>query len=195
MRISKYIFWAFLAFGAHAVYADAMPKQLSNNAPIEITSDKLDVFQDESHAVFTGHVVAIQGQVRLKSDKMTVYYKKPENKPGQKSVKKSVSKKGATPDQSAIEKIEVEGSVFMSTPEETASGTSGLYDVENHQIFLNNNVVLTKGKNILKGDHLVYNLETGKSTVTQGTAVQGEKNQRVRALFVPDNNKDKNTGK
>src|SRR3954470_10684609 len=62
----------------------------NNKAPIEVTSDSLEVQQQQNRAVFTGHVVAIQGDVRLTSDKMTVFYaggeakkadkKKPDNK-------------------------------------------------------------------------------------------------------------------
>ena len=50
---------------------------------------------------------------------------------------------------------------------------------------LNTNVVLTKDKNVLKGDHLVYNLETGQKRadsvkLAPEQAITG--GQRVRAL-------------
>jgi len=159
---------------------------VNHNAPIEVTADGLEVFQEENRAVFTGHVVAVQGQVRLKSDRMNIFYRKPEKEEG---AKKALDSNAMQKD--AIQKIEVEGNVFLSTPEETASGANGVYDVENHQIVLNDNVVLTKGNNTLKGDHLTYNLETGKS-VFNGGGVQtpdGKGGQRVRALFMPDNTK------
>ncbi len=184
--IASYLF-------AVSVYAASNPLAIGgkhdNNEPIEITSDALEVFQQENRAVFTGHVVAIQGDVRLKSEKMTVYYKASEEKT-------AGDKTPAADEKNSIRKIEVEGSVFLSTPEETASGLTGVYDVENHEIRLNDNVVLTRAKNVLKGDHLVYNLETGKSVVTGGataaeqTAAPGRK-ERVRALFVPENKEKK----
>lgn len=150
--------------------------------PIEINSDSLEVFQQENRAIFMGNVVAVQGQMRLKSDKMTVYYHKAAE--GEK-------KQGQT----GIEKIEVDGNVFLSTPEETGSGTKGLYDVDKKEIYLINNVVLTRGQNVLKGDRLTYNLESGKSVITGGaTAAQGStsgKPPRVRALFVPGSEKGK----
>ena len=43
-----------------------------SKAPIEITSDSLEVRQAEQVAVFSGEVVAGQGTLRLTADKVTV---------------------------------------------------------------------------------------------------------------------------
>lgn len=156
-----------------------------NHAPVEVTSDTLEVFQKENRAVFSGHVVAIQNDVRLKADKMTVHYRNSGDD------KADAAK---NPAENGIEKIDAEGSVFLSTPEETASGTSGVYDVAHQEIHLNNNVVLTRGKNTLKGDKLVYNFASGKSILTGGTGeapTDGKSTQRVRALFIPEKKDDK----
>ena len=151
-----------------------------NDSPIEINADTLEVFQQENRAVFSGHVVAVQDKVRLKADKMNVFYSAPQDK------KKDAKQVPGTQD--SIKKIEVEGGVFLSTPEETASGAGGTYDVTERKIYLTKNVVLTRGKNVLKGDRLVYNFVTGMSTVSSGgvESAGGGGKQRVRALFVPD---------
>lgn len=160
----------------------AVPPHRNSKAPIDITADRLEVLQADNKAIFTGHVVAVQADIRLTSDKMTVYYRKQEEKK---------AKTKAAVQQNAIRRIEVDGNVFMATPEETAAGASGVYDVERDQITLNKDVVLTRDKNTLKGDHLVYDLATGKSIVTSdGAPAEGTKSGRVRALFVPDE-KDK----
>lgn len=201
-------FSLLLALAALPVTAGAKPDAASpvgkhdSHAPIEVTSDTLEVFQVENRAVFSGHVVAIQGDVRLKSDKMTVYYRKQDEQAAKPAKEKSAA---PGPSDNAIKKIDAEGNVFLSTQEETASGTSGTYDVEHHEIHLNDNVVLTRAQNILKGDHLVYNFDTGKSVLTGGagdslnaTASGGQGKSRVRALFVPTNgqtNSDKAQGK
>lgn len=163
-----------------------MPFKHDSKQPIEVTSDALQVFQEENRAVFTGHVVAIQGDVRLKADTMTVYYRAADKA-------EDAQKKPTSPaEQNAIKKIDATGDVFLSTPEETASGATGTYDVEAQEIHLNQNVILTRAKNVLKGDKLVYSFATGKSVLTGGAApVQGETQTggRVRALFVPEDNK------
>ncbi len=180
-----------------------------NKEPIEVTSDTLEVFQQENRAVFSGHVVAIQGDTRLKADSMNIFYNPPKDQGAAGDKKADKQKKPEAPADNAadnkdakaggasdsVKKIDVQGNVFLSTPEETASGDNGTYDVEHNMIFLNNNVVLTRGQNVLKGNHLTYNFATGKSVLTSeagdkatgsGEAASGGK-QRVRALFVPEN--------
>jgi len=155
--------------------------RFDNKSPIEITSDELEVQQLQNTATFTGNVVAIQNDVRLKSDRMVVYYSSSEEK-----------KQASGEDKQTIKKIDVEGNVMLSTPEETASGTRGDYDVEKDEIHLYENVVLTRGKNTLKGNQLTYNFVTGKSVVTGGAvagAGQSAGKERVRALFVPEDDK------
>ncbi len=172
-----------LPYGAYAKPPVPAPAQKHDkHAPIDITSDTLEVFQAENRAVFTGHVVAIQAEDRLKADTMTVYYRKQDDAAAKKK------KTSTGPEAGAIKKIDADGNVFLSTPTETASGDTGTYEVEQQVIHLNNHVVLTRGQNVLKGDKLTYNLDTGKSVVTGGTA--DAKPGRVHALFVPEN-KDK----
>lgn len=184
--MNKWIALVMVCIAAPAVAADAVPFKHNSKTPIDITADALEVLQQDGKAIFTGHVVAVQGDVRLTAEKMTVFYRQSEK--GAKEKKN---------DSGAIRKIEVEQNVFLTTPGETASGVSGVYDVENRQIQLNNNVVLTKDKNTLKGDKLVYDFSTGKSVLTSGSQpavgnVPGEKGkQRVRALFVPEDSGQK----
>jgi len=164
--------------------------------PIEVTSDTLEVFQQDNKAMFSGHVVAIQGDVRLKADTMTIYYRK-QNTPSAHKTKAKETNSDAT---GAIIRIDADGKVFLSTPEETASGDKGIYDVEHHVIHLNDNVMLTKGKNVLKGDRLTYNFDTQQSVLTGGdgtpmTATGKTGSQRVHALFVPEGGDEKGTNK
>ena len=158
----------------------------NNKAPIDVTSDSLEVMQQQNKAIFTGHVVAIQADTRLTADKMTVFYASgSDNKTSKKTTGKDNS-------QGAITKIDAVGNVFLATPEETASGASGVYDVEHQEIHLNDHVTLTRGKNILKGDKLMYNFATGRSVVSSGDEAKPGKGGRVHALFVPEDSKEKN---
>jgi lipopolysaccharide export system protein LptA len=162
----------------------AAANRFDSKQPIEITSDTLEVLQQQNMAIFSGNVVAIQQDVRLKSDRMVVYYANASEKtPPAKTESKT------PPTKQSVQKIEVEGNVFLSTPEETASGARGDYDVIGEEIHLWDNVVLTRGGSTLKGNQLTYNFASGRSIVTGGTvATQGASKgkERVRALFVPD---------
>lgn len=174
--------WLILWMLTGAAAQAAPPALGSGNKPIEITSDTLEVMQETHKAIFSGHVVAIQGDMRLKADRMIVHYRQQEQKGKQVPDKQ---------EQGAVSKIEAEGNVFMSTPKETASGARGVYDVDTKIINLYNQVVLTRDQNVLKGDTLTYNLASGQSKVTgAASAAQGKSPARVRALFVPEKNND-----
>jgi lipopolysaccharide export system protein LptA len=170
---------------ASASGAGGLGGSYNSKGPIEITSDSLEVLQQENKAIFSGRVLAAQGDVKLKADKMTVHYRSGGDK---QNGDKQKSKKEGEESQNAIEKIDVNGNVFLSTPEETASGDNGTYDVANRQIHLNDNVVLTRGKNVLRGGRLVYDFATGRSALnTPDANTDGpNKKPRVRALFMPD---------
>ena len=190
------LLFSLLAFSSQCFAADALlggkPK---SHSPILINSDELEVVQEEHKAIFTGNVVAVQDDTHLKSEKMTVYYKGDSERPSGKTPDKPKQKSASptAPEKNSIEKIVVEKNVFMTTPDETASGDHGIYDVEHHKIYLNDNVVLTKDKNVIKGDRLAHDLETGVSTMnaneTNGKPATNKK-QRVKALFVPKDEKN-----
>src|SRR4051812_34248838 len=78
----------------------------NSKTPIEVTSDALEVMQQQNKAVFTGHVVAIQGDVRLTAEKMTVFYAGAADKKAGKNAADRKSKSGNP--QGAIKKIEAE---------------------------------------------------------------------------------------
>ena len=142
-----------------------------SQAPIEITADTLEVKQSENLAIFRGDVDAVQGDMVLKADLLVVHYRENND----------------VPDQPGISKIDVEGNVFVSSPNETAQGARGIYDVDNQKIWLSGGVILTQGDNIIQGGQLELDLVSGKSKVT--SAEPGSSNgERVHGLFVPKKN-------
>lgn len=150
----------------------------SNRAPIEITSDNLEVQQDRQMAIFTGSVEVVQGDMRLRAERLRVYYR--ENGQAQGRTSRTPSNtRGSVPDQS-ITRIEAEGRVFVSSPEETAQGDFGIYDLERNQILLTGTVILTQGQSVLRGNRATMSMDTGRS-VMEG----GEGGGRVRGLFMP----------
>lgn len=148
---------------------------LDSDKPIEITADTLEVLQENQKAIFSGNVLAKQGNVSLRSSKMTVFYRQSDQAEGQMG---------------AVSRIDVDGNVMMATPEESAKAQKGIYNVDEERILLKQDVVLTRGENVLKGEQLDYNLKTGKSLLTGG--VSGKDNGsgsktggRVKGIFLP----------
>lgn len=142
--------------------------------PIEIISDRLVLEQNQQVATFTGNVDAVQGETRLRSDKMRVFYTT--NEAAQASGNKQ-----------SVSRIDAEGNVVITKPGETAQGDKGTYDLTTRKLMLQGNVVLTRGENVVRGDRLDSDLATGVSTVsvTQTPTAAGKSDQRVRALFAP----------
>jgi lipopolysaccharide export system protein LptA len=137
--------------------------------PIEIAADALEVQQDKQIAVFSGNVDAQQGSIKLRADRIWVYYQGD----------------AAEDAAQAISKIDAEGKVFFSSGTETAEGDQGTYNVDNGVITLTGEVVLTQGNNVIKGNRVVFDLTTGQSTM-DGDKRGGD--GRVRGLFVPRRN-------
>lgn len=151
----------------------AQTKSDDSSQPIEINSDRLEVVQPEQKAIFSGNVVAVQGKVTLKSDRMTVFYRS----------------SGDSGGQSGVSRIEVLGNVDMTTPTETVTGNQGFYNVDAKQILVFGDVTLRRDKNVLKGQRLEYNLVTSRSLLTAGdvgSPVTGTGNGgRVKGVFIP----------
>lgn len=147
---------------------------LSNDKPVQISSDMLDVQQEQSIAVFSGNVIATQGGINMRADEMVVHYR---NSGGGDGAAKGVQKIVAT------------GNVVFTNPTDTAKGDRAVYDVDAQTLDLTGDVLLTRDKNILKGTRMNYNLTTGRSVLTAGgSAVAGQQNKgngRVHGLFVP----------
>ena len=131
---------------------------------IEITADTLEVRQSENVAIFEGSVHAVQGELVLNADTLTVHYREAEGGEGNLGVSR----------------IDAEGNVVITSPGEMAQGQTGIYNVEEGSIDLAGGVVLHQGNNVVEGESLTMNLETGVSRVS------GAGSTRVQGLFVPE---------
>src|SRR5690349_24956883 len=78
----------------------------SSKEPIKIDANKLDVFDKEGRAVFTGDVVAVQGESTMKCTIMTVFYDQRNQNGGQPAAPQAT-------DDSAIKKIDCKGPVTI----------------------------------------------------------------------------------
>ena len=126
--------------------------RLNGNEPIEIESDKLEVREAENLAVFTGNVSVTQGPTILKSGTMTVYYAKDGG--------------SAATGSSNIERLEVDGKVYVKSDRQVATGDRGVFDMKTEVLVLSGNeVVLSEGNNVLRGCKLTVQMKTGRAQV------------------------------
>jgi lipopolysaccharide export system protein LptA len=151
----------------------------NNKEPIKIDSDRLDVFDKEQRAVFTGSVVAVQGESTIKCTELTVLYdqQRGQARPGQ--AKPAPVPSAAGPGEGAIRQIDCKGPVTIVSRTQTATGDNATFDRTANRILLTGNVALSDGPNVTLGERIVYDLNSGVANV------ETKPGGRVRAMFVP----------
>lgn len=142
---------------------------LSNDKPIQIESDKLEIQEQEKQAKFDGNVQVVQGAMTLNATHMTVFYK---------GDSKSVTAGGGD-----IDRIEVTGAVSLKSGTQSARGDEGAFDMLSEVLTLKGKqVVLADGKNVFTGCKLTVQMKTGQARLEScGT--------RVRILIDPQSRK------
>jgi lipopolysaccharide export system protein LptA len=153
---------------------------VNRDQPIQIESTSLEVRDKESVATFSGNVHVIQGDTHMQSATLKVFYEqesKQGGKPGAKPAAATRPAQAATPGpagQQQIQKLEALGGVVVTQKDQRATGDVGIFDTKTNSVTLKGNVVVSQGQNVLKGDRLIVNLETGVSRMESSTGrVQG----------------------
>ncbi|PZM12176.1 LptA/OstA family protein [Rhizobium tubonense] len=182
------VFSLIVAAGAEAQTSTTkqMPGlQLSKDQPIQIESDKLEIHDQDSTAVFTGKVNVVQGTTTMQAGKMIVFYKKkpqPDDAANAKTdsaakpaatastdTKKTDAKKPATSDSvvsgdADIDHILVSDKVYIVSGTQTATADNGSFDMAGQLAILKGDkVVLTDGPNVFTGCQLTVHMQTGEA--------------------------------
>ncbi|MGP0090991.1 MAG: LptA/OstA family protein [Xanthobacteraceae bacterium] len=155
--------------------------------PIQIEAATLEVHDKEKqkYATFEGDVHVIQGDTDLRCKTLVVYYD--DDATARKSAARAApppQQPGAPPQQQQqqqqIKRLDAKGGVIITQKDQIATGDSGVYELRTSLMTLVGNVVLTKGGDVIKGDRLWVNMNTGVSRVESANTGQG-----VRAVFNP----------
>jgi lipopolysaccharide export system protein LptA len=139
----------------------------SSKDPVNIDAAKLDYFDKEQKLVYTGNVIATQGETKLQTGKLVIFL----------APKNANAAAGAPSSSSQVRRMEAAGPVTILSKDQIGTGDSGIYERSENKVYLVGNVTLTQGANVTKGDKLIYDLTTKQAVVTGG---------RVRSLFLPD---------
>jgi lipopolysaccharide export system protein LptA len=125
--------------------------KLSNDKPIQIESDNLEIREQEKKAFFKGNVRVAQGAMTLQAANMTVFYK---------SGTKSIAAGG-----SDIDRIEVSGNVKLTSATQSATADNGNINMVSEVLVLNGSkakpVVLSEGGNVFTGCKLTVQMKNG----------------------------------
>lgn len=164
------IAWPYAVSDAQA--QDAVPmnglKLTDSKDPVSIDAGKLEMRDKDGVAIFTGNVAVKQGDIMLRAGRMQVYYAKSGAGAGAGAADKPKGGigglSGAGLGAGGIEKLEVDGKVYLKSGTQVATGDAGVYDAKTQTMVLTGKkVVLSDGDNIATGCKLTANTQTGKA--------------------------------
>jgi lipopolysaccharide transport protein LptA len=128
------------------------------DAPIEITARSMDVQDLKSVARFTGRVRARQGDLVLTTPLLTADYT------GRIGLYAPAEGKAGRQPAMKLRLIRASRPVTVTSGADTkATGETAEFDVVGDKVTLAGNVVLERGRQIVRGDRLVIDLKTGLS--------------------------------
>ncbi|MEI9414696.1 LptA/OstA family protein [Mesorhizobium sp. Cs1321R2N1] len=137
--------------------------KLAGDKPIQIESDKLEVHQADSVAIFTGNVTVVQGPTLMKAGKMMVYYVKDPNA-GAKGAEAAGA--AAMTGSANIDHLEISDKVYIKSDQQVATGDQGSFDMKSQVLVLSGKkVVLSQNDNVLVGCKLTVQMKTGLAQV------------------------------
>jgi lipopolysaccharide export system protein LptA len=155
----------------------------NRDKPIKINSASLEVRDKDKVATFSGDVHLVQGDTTLRSKTLMVFYDDDSApKPAKPPPPPIAGAADAQPMSQQIRRVEAKGGVFVTQKDQTATGESGVFDMQANTVTLLGNVVISQGQNVVKGDRLTVDLTSGTSRVECGKS-QGQ--CRVQALIQP----------
>ena len=150
----------------------------NSNAPVDVTADRIEVQDRADRALFVGNVHATQAELTLDTERLTVAYS---SKPDATS--------GSAGSGVQIHRLDAAGGVTVHSPSETATGDLGIYDLDRKLITIIGNVRLTQKDNVVTGQRLVINLDSGRAVIDGGPPGVNSTGGRVTGHFtVPQKN-------
>ena len=190
LRSAAVVFAALLCAAPAAAQQNDVPNALqgfarNRNMPVKIEAASLEVRDRDQAAMFSGNVIVQQGDTTMRSKQLVVHYDLNADKGPKTTTPAPKPESGAAVAPRQIKKLEASGGVVVTTHEQTATGDNGLFEMATNTVTLSGNVIMTQGPNVLRGERLIVNLETGVSRVESGRSQGG----RVQGLFVPGNEK------
>ncbi len=151
--------------------APAKPAIGHSNEPINVSADNFVAEKEPVksgpgviNGTYTGNVIVTQGDMRLRADTVRLLIV------------------GGHADRAFAN-----GHIVIDSPNSgTATGESGVYEVGPRIATLTGHVVLTKEKNVMRGQQLTVNLVTGVARLGGGGGVAGTQGGgRVQGVFTP----------
>ena len=129
--------------------------------PVDIVADEMQWNDNNKIAYAIGNAVATQGKKKISADKLIVHLDKGE-------------------DNNEIILIEAEGNVIFNNEKEVATGKIAKYNFIENNIIIEYGVTLKKDGNIMKGEFLIMDFNSGVSQISSNSDTN-----KVKMRFIP----------
>jgi lipopolysaccharide export system protein LptA len=153
----------------------------NRDQPVHIEAATLEVRDKDKVATFSGDVKVTQGDTGMRCKSLVVFYEQGNEGDQTNSTNTMPAAEAGPGGQQRIKRLEAKGGVVVTQKEQTATGELGVFDMKTNTVTLSGNVIMTQGKNILRGEKLIVDLTNGVSRVEAGKSANG----RVQMLLQP----------
>lgn len=140
--------------------------------PVRIESDRMESGEEPNSIIFSGQVVARQGDLVVHAARMTIFYLSREEQEAR-----------PPDDQRRIKKLYAEEQVRIETEEWIGTGDFMEYFELERKVYLTGNAKAWQDNNLVTGEAITLYLDEGRSIVERG----GQPEERVRAFFYSGN--------
>jgi lipopolysaccharide export system protein LptA len=174
----------------------------NRDQPIQIEAATLEMRDKKKEATFSGNVKVVQGDTTMTSKTLVVFYDStpaPAPAPASNSkAAKPAPMQSASPGpggSSSIRRLEAKGNVVVTQKDQVVTGETAVFDTKTNLITMLGGIVLTQGKNVLRGDRLMVDMTTGVSRVeSESGRVQGLFQSSAPASPIPGSSPPANSG-
>jgi len=156
------LFLVFLLCSSVIGYAAPVVPTIDTNQPVEIQSQQLEIMQQENKSIFSGNVVATQGEMTLSADELCVFFA----------------------DENQIDRLEAVGHVRFSQLDRIATSEKAIFHQLTGVLLLLGNATVQQGGNLVSGNEITFYVKENRSVV------KGSSQQRVKAVIVREPKKD-----
>jgi lipopolysaccharide export system protein LptA len=134
--------------------------QFNKNDPITITSDRMEADRKKNFIVYSGRVVAVQGEMTLKSNTLTAHF---------------------NPDMKGFKEIIAEGNVNITQSDRVATGSRAVFNDQQKTITLTGNAMIRQGNSEVSGPRIIFFIEQDRAIAESSD----QQKQRVKATIFP----------
>ncbi len=155
------------------VFGRAQPA--AEDAPTNITADRLTYSQERDVVIFEGQVHVVRGTMQIWSDKLTAYLE-PQGQPAEGGAPAGPPEPGLASDDAKIRSVVAVGNVRMRNEGREGFCGKATYHVAEGVLVMEENPVIIDGRNKVVGEVIRFYSQTNRSEVLGGK-------KRVEAVF------------